>query len=219
MAPDPEQLLHETADGPTRNLDTAALVARANRGRRRVLAAATAGTLALLVGATAAGFAWSSPGRMPDLAIDGFHSGARAAELWDRTFVATEVHEDGVARALVEGTRLEVHFSSEEPPVPVGDGVDVANTDADGIMRWNAGCNSGVRAIRLGGGRIEPSEYGYASHVGCDPEDHDQDRVLWEFFHSRPTWALADGRLVLESSRSRIEFEVVDQGLWFPAGD
>ena len=44
MARDPEELLLETADGPTRHLDSAALVAQANRGRRRLFAATTAGS-------------------------------------------------------------------------------------------------------------------------------------------------------------------------------
>lgn len=96
----------------------------------------------------------------------------------DRTFLSTSVTENGTAKPLVEGTRIELSF---------GD---------DGRVSANAGCN------HLGGtGRLESEALVIDSlsmtEMGCPGLLHEQDTWLADFLISSPTMRRSGDELTL----------------------
>jgi heat shock protein HslJ len=96
-----------------------------------------------------------------------------------REFVAVEMSEGGVSRALAAGTRISLRFTGER-------------LDASG------GCNGLGGTYRIELGRLL-YERGGQTLVGCDPPVEAQDAWLLDFLDSDPTMVLAGNELVLTS--------------------
>ncbi|GGI04967.1 META domain-containing protein [Egicoccus halophilus] len=210
MVSDLEELLRDTAPQPTRPLDTGALV---HRARRQVLAgrlAAGLGGVAVLVAAVL--LVPSVVGIDQELEIaerpSELPTGERsdAEQLWNRTYVSSEVIENGTPRDLVDGTSIELTLQ-REPPVRDADGGQLVDPDADGFATWQAGCNRSHSQLYLTNGRFEFGGFGHTTLMLCTSDEQDaQDRWVDEFFRSGPAWELRDGRLVLRAGGLTLAF-------------
>ncbi len=136
----------------------------------------------LLVGCSTAGADPSDAGGSAD--VDG------------RTFLSTDVIQDGDELPLVDGTQIRLAF-------------------ADDQLSANAGCNTiggtystdGETLAFTGGGMTE---------MGCDPDLHAQDDWLIEFLGSNPEMALDGDELTLTSggvTMTLVDREVADPDL------
>lgn len=104
--------------------------------------------------------------------------GAAGGEPRGRTYLSTEVTEDERPRSLVPGTRIRLEFAS------------------DGRLLVSSGCSLMQGPVSLDGGRIDAGQLAMTD-IGCDPERHAQDRWLADLIEARPSWRVADDRLVL----------------------
>lgn len=102
---------------------------------------------------------------------------APADDLAGRTFLATEVTEDGAPRPLVDGTELRLSF-------------------ADGQVGVQAGCNQLSGAYRLDGDVLTVEALG-GTEMGCDPDRMDQDAWIAEVLAQPLTVALDGDTLTL----------------------
>lgn len=96
-----------------------------------------------------------------------------------RTFVTTEITEDGAPHPLVEGTELRLSF-------------------ADGTIAIEAGCNH-LRAEYTIDGDTLTATGGVTTDMGCDPGRHEQDEWISRVLTGPIDWALDDTTLVLTS--------------------
>ena len=123
-------------------------------------------------------------------------AGSGGTEPWDRTFLSTEVTENGRPKQLVPGTRITLNF--------VADGRRIGA---------QAGCNSMGGQASFGDGRLTVNDLA-TTEMGCDPPRHAQDEWLASFLTSRPEWSTsgeaAEGRgdsgavLTLDNGAARI---------------
>ncbi|MEW6476231.1 MAG: META domain-containing protein [Actinomycetota bacterium] len=116
-------------------------------------------------------------------------TGATDGEPWGRTFLSTEVTEDGRPRPLVAGTRITLNF--------IEDGHRLGA---------QAGCNSMGGPARSAGGRMIVSDLA-TTEMGCDPPRHAQDEWLANFLTSRPEWSRTGSTLTLDNGTTRIVLE------------
>jgi heat shock protein HslJ len=100
-------------------------------------------------------------------------TGSTDGEPWGRTFLSTEVTENGQPRPLVAGTRITLNF--------VEDGHRLAA---------QAGCNSMGGQASFTGGRLIVGDLA-TTEMGCDPPRHAQDEWLARFLTSKPEWSLS----------------------------
>jgi heat shock protein HslJ len=123
------------------------------------------------------------------------------AEPWGRTFLSTEVTENGQPKALVEGTRITLDFAQ--------DGHRLAA---------QAGCNSMGGTAAFEGGRLIVRDLA-TTEMGCDPPRHAQDEWLARFLTSRPEWSRSGATLTLDNGTTRIVLQDrkvadPDRALW-----
>jgi heat shock protein HslJ len=112
-------------------------------------------------------------------------------------FLSTAVTQGGVARPLVDGTRIRIGF-------------------ADGRISASAGCNSMGGSYRVDGGLLVLDGGLAMTEMGCDPPRHAQDDWLAAFLASRPALRLADNELALEAGGTVVRLldrEVADPDL------
>lgn len=106
-------------------------------------------------------------------------------DLEGRQFWSTSVTEDGVERALVPGTTIQLRF------------------DGDNIGA-SAGCNSMGGTFRIDGDTLLVTEMGM-TEMGCDPARHDQDNFVAALLADSPTITLAGDELTVETDTVRLE--------------
>lgn len=116
--------------------------------------------------------------------------GGGDSPLRDRTFLATTVTENGGPRQLAEKTTIRFTFTD------------------DGRLLADAGCNTIVGPVSLGGGRIEVADMS-STGVGCDQPRHAQDEWLATFLGTKPNWRLEDTKLTVSSGN--IELVMTDR--------
>lgn len=116
-------------------------------------------------------------------------AGSGDAEPWDRTFLSTEVTENGQPKALVAGTRITLDF--------VQDGHRLGA---------QAGCNSMGGMAAFEGGRLIARDLA-TTEMGCDPPRHAQDEWLAGFLTSRPEWSASGATLTLDNGTARVVLE------------
>jgi heat shock protein HslJ len=112
-------------------------------------------------------------------------------------FLSTAVTQGGVARPLVDGTRIRIGF-------------------ADGRISASAGCNSMGGSYRVDGGLLVLDGGLAMTEMGCDPPRHAQDDWLAAFLASRPALRLSGNELALEGGGTVIRLldrEVADPDL------
>ena len=107
-------------------------------------------------------------------------------EPWGRTFLSTEVTENGQPRPLVTGTSIPLNF--------VEDGHRLGA---------QAGCNSMGGQADFAGGRLVVGDLA-TTEMGCDPPRHAQDEWLARFLTSRPEWSRKGATLTLDNGTTRI---------------
>ncbi|HYI60549.1 MAG TPA: META domain-containing protein [Acidimicrobiales bacterium] len=108
-----------------------------------------------------------------------------ADPLAGRTFVATEMTEDGAPRPLVEGTELRLAFAEDE-------------------LRISAGCNSISRSYRFTGSGIELGDEAAATLIGCDPAREAQDEWITEVLSGSVEAEVDGDTLVLTSGATTL---------------
>lgn len=113
-------------------------------------------------------------------------AGSGGDEPWGRTFLSTEVTENGQPKALVAGTRITLNF--------VEDGHR---------MGAQAGCNSMGGTATFEGGRLIVNDLA-TTEMGCDPPRHAQDEWLGRFLTGRPEWSRSGATLTLDNGTTRI---------------
>ncbi len=106
-------------------------------------------------------------------------------DLTGRTFLSESVAEDGQARALVDGTRISLDFTT------------------DGQVSAYAGCNHLFGDVTIHQDRLDVGPMG-GTEMGCGPELHGQDEWLMEFLQSSPSWTLDGDRLTLTAAGTEI---------------
>lgn len=112
--------------------------------------------------------------------------GGASDELRGRTFLATDVTEDGKPRQLAAGSRISLWFSD------------------DGRLVANAGCNTIAGQVRLDGGHIATDGDLSTTEMGCDPPRHAQDEWLAQLLQARPSWRLDGDQLVVTSGTTEL---------------
>jgi heat shock protein HslJ len=113
-------------------------------------------------------------------------AGAAGEEPWGRTFLSTEVTENGQPKQLVAGTRITLTF--------VEDGHRISA---------NAGCNSMGGQAAFDGGRLTVDDLA-TTEMGCDPPRHAQDEWVAGFLTSRPEWSTSGATLTLDNGTARV---------------
>jgi heat shock protein HslJ len=119
--------------------------------------------------------------------------GAGPGTVDGRTFLSSDLTQDGEPRPLVDGTQLRLAF-------------------ADGQVTVNAGCNTIGGTYRVEDGRLL-FEGGSMTEMGCDPALHDQDEWVGEFLGSDPELDLDGADLTLTSAgvvMTLVDREVAD---------
>ena len=116
-------------------------------------------------------------------------SSSGGGEPWGKTFLSTEVTENGRPKPLVAGTRITLNFI------------------ADGHrLGAQAGCNQMGGQASFQGGRLVVGDMA-TTEMGCDPPRHAQDEWLARFLTSRPSWARSGSTLTLDNGTARIVLE------------
>lgn len=105
-----------------------------------------------------------------------------------RTFVATDVTEDGAPRPLVEGTELRLAF-------------------VEGELRISAGCNSISRSYSYTGTGIDLGGDVAATVAGCDDPRHAQDEWITEVLSGTVAAELDGDTLILTSDETVLTLE------------
>jgi heat shock protein HslJ len=100
-----------------------------------------------------------------------------SGSLAGRTFVATDVQENGQPRPLVEGTELAVSFD-------------------EGGISISAGCNSMSGAAVISDDTIEAGDL-VTTEMGCDPPRHAQDDWVANLFATGVDYTLIGNELVV----------------------
>jgi heat shock protein HslJ len=114
-------------------------------------------------------------------------AGSEAEErLQGRTYLSTEITDDGAPRELVDGTRLSLQFTG------------------DGRLLANAGCNSMSGEVSLEDSRLDVGGGLATTEMGCDPARHEQDEWLAKLLDTSPEWRVDGDQLILTSGESRI---------------
>jgi heat shock protein HslJ len=114
-------------------------------------------------------------------------AGSDAEErLQGRTYLSTEITDDGAPRELVDGTRLSLQFTG------------------DGRLLANAGCNSMSGEVSLEDSRLDVGGGLATTEMGCDPARHEQDEWLAKLLDTSPEWRVDGDQLILTSGESRI---------------
>jgi heat shock protein HslJ len=116
-------------------------------------------------------------------------TGSADGEPWGRTFLSTEVTENGRPKPLVAGTRITLNF--------IEDGHRLGA---------NAGCNSMGGQATFGGGRLVVNDLA-TTEMGCDPPRHAQDEWVGRFLTSQPRWSRSGPTLTLDNGTVRIVLE------------
>jgi len=110
-----------------------------------------------------------------------------------RTFLSSDLTQDGEPRPLVAGTQVRLAF-------------------ADGQVTVNAGCNTIGGTYRVEDGQLL-FEGGSMTEMGCDPALHDQDEWVGEFLGSDPELGLNGADLTLSAGgvvMTLVDREVAD---------
>ncbi|MGH3489606.1 MAG: META domain-containing protein [Actinopolymorphaceae bacterium] len=139
------------------------------------------GSLALLV---AAGGVAGCGGGVTTV-LPGSGSGADD-RLPGRTYLSTDVTDEGAPRQLVDGTRISLGFTD------------------DGRVLAQAGCNSMSGQATIDDGRIDVDGGLATTEMGCDPARHDQDEWLAKVLASGPEWRLDGHQLTLTSGDTKL---------------
>jgi heat shock protein HslJ len=113
-------------------------------------------------------------------------AGSPGDEPWGRTFLSTDVTEQGRPRPLVSGTRITLTL--------VEDGHRLGA---------QAGCNQMGGPVSFDGDRLVVRDLA-TTDMGCDPPRHAQDEWLARFLTSRPQWTWSDSTLTLDNGSARI---------------
>ncbi|HEU5472404.1 MAG TPA: META domain-containing protein [Actinophytocola sp.] len=124
-------------------------------------------------------------------------AGTDVDQLRGRTFVSTDVTENGQPRPLVPGTSLTIQFTD------------------DGRLLADAGCNKMSGAARIENGALVLDELG-STMMACDEARADQDQWLSSFLTGRPTIRLDGANLILTSDKTEVTMldrTVADPGL------
>jgi heat shock protein HslJ len=119
------------------------------------------------------------------LATACFGGGVVPASLDGRTFLSTEVSQDGAPRPLVPGTRIRIAFSA-------------------GRISASAGCNLLGGSYRLDGDRLIVDSLA-TTDMGCDPARHEQDAWLAAVLGGRPLVQLVGNDLSLQREGTLIK--------------
>jgi len=129
------------------------------------------------------------------LAACGQRSGGAAGgpapdPLRGKTFLATAVTEDGKPRTMV--AELSIEFTE------------------DGRLIAQAGCNMMQGQVDTTGGKIVVDSLA-TTEMGCDPARHEQDAFVAKVLGGKPTWALTDQKLTIQSGRTTFEMAPREQ--------
>lgn len=108
------------------------------------------------------------------------------ASVVGRTFLSESVTEDGLPRALVDGTKVGLTFHP------------------DGRLSATAGCNNIAGSVEVESARILVGELAM-TELGCAPPLHEQDRWLADFLAAGPAYTLDGDRLRLDADGTVIE--------------
>lgn len=118
--------------------------------------------------------------------------GARSAgqgggsDVRGKVFTSTSVTEQGKARAMVEGTKVELRFTD------------------DGRLLASAGCNQMQGPVTLDGGKLQVADLSMTA-MGCpNPDLHTQDQWLSKLLSATPAWKLDGSTLVITGSGAEI---------------
>lgn len=132
---------------------------------------------------------WLAPAALLALAACGATTSPPAGNddsgLRGRTFLSTDVTEDGKPRPLADRTKVTFRFMN------------------DGRLLADAGCNTMSGQANLRGGRLEVSGLGM-TEMGCDPLRHQQDTWLAKLLESTPSWRLDGSNLVVTSGNTEL---------------
>lgn len=220
MSREVEQLVRRAAATPTRELDTSEVVARARRqawwlragtGIAGVVVVAIVGLLALPVGGTGPGIEVADePGASEVEQL------TTVEDLEGRTFVSTEVVEDGSPRELVDDTVLTVIFDPSSPFQRLESEHPDEGVEHDTWLRWDAGCNHHESAVVLDGNTLELVGRNMVTSSLCPDDKEEQNGWLRDFFGADPTWTLEGRQLTLASEDIVIVLEDSGHG---PAND
>ncbi|TDV36801.1 META domain-containing protein [Actinophytocola oryzae] len=116
----------------------------------------------------------------------GQRAGSAPDPLRGRTFIATEVTEDGKPREMT--AELSVEFTD------------------DGRLIARAGCNMMQGEVDTSDSKITIGGEGLGmTGMGCDPERHEQDSFVSSVLGSTPSWELAGDRLTITSGTTTFE--------------
>ncbi|MEO6714207.1 MAG: META domain-containing protein [Mycobacteriales bacterium] len=114
---------------------------------------------------------------------------APAALPWGRSFLSTDVTENGVRKELIPGSRILIEFKDDRRVIA------------------SAGCNSGGGGAWDAGGRLVITDV-MTTEIGCEPiVRHTQDEWLGAFLSSKPRWNLQGTTLTLDNGSARVLLE------------
>lgn len=105
-----------------------------------------------------------------------------------RSFLSTEVTENGVARELIAGTQIWILFGDR--------------------LSASAGCNTLSGRASDDNGRLVVGDI-LVTEIGCEPfaARHGQDKWLESLLRSQPHWTLQGTRLTLDNGSTRVLME------------
>jgi heat shock protein HslJ len=127
--------------------------------------------------------------RIPRAGAADSTSASSGGEPWGKTFLSTEVTENGQPRPLVDGSRITLNFF-----------------DDGHRLGAQAGCNHMGGPASFQGDRLIVNDLA-TTEMGCDPPRHAQDEWLARFLTSRPSWARSGSTLTLDNGSVRIVLE------------
>ncbi|GIF69460.1 hypothetical protein Ais01nite_74950 [Asanoa ishikariensis] len=130
--------------------------------------------------------AHSEPGRRPGELVDIDASGRPLVD--GRTFIATLLTQDGAAKQVVAGTRIQFEF-----------------TEA-GRVRASAGCNMIDGEVHLDVGQLNVDEVSI-TNLGCEQRRHEQDEWISSFLQSGPAWKVNGDELILSAAGAEIRLK------------
>ena len=226
MSREVEQLLRRAATGPTRELDTGKVLARARRQTRWMRAGTGVAGVVVVVAAVVGLVALPMDGTGPGVEVadepdaSEIDQPATAGDLEGRTFVSNEIAEDGSPRQLVDDTVLTVTFDAVSPYRQVEGEAPGEGVDGVGWLRWDAGCNRHESAVVTDGGTLELVDRGSVTYRGCPGDEKEQDQWLRDFFDASPAWQLDSRQLTLAADDIMIVLEETEPAVPTPeAGD
>ncbi|TCC37348.1 META domain-containing protein [Kribbella sindirgiensis] len=108
------------------------------------------------------------------------------ASLTGRTFLSTEVTENGKPRPLAAKSQVRLQFTT------------------NGRMSWNAGCNTSETTVSTSDGRLSLGKEITSTLIGCMGAAQEQDTWIASVLSTKPAWKLDGDKLVLSTESTTI---------------